>query len=224
MPIGVEYQAHVVAESDDGPGEVANTNWVGLWGVSRPARVRFLRAGDQTLDVTWFPAELLGAISISHYTATARPSGATCTSTGSTCRITGLVNSKPQTVTVSAHVGEDWVVATSEASSAVRPQPPIAVAPRRVAAGRPAWMSASGFSAGGQVTIRIDGVVGGRATADAGGAIGPLTVPVPRSVRDTAVFTATEEGPLGRRVVRYLGIPVLGARPPWRPASRPGRW
>ena len=84
-----------------------------------PTAVR-ATAGLLTATVTWkAPTDTGGGIT--GYTATASPSGRTCTTTGAlTCAITGLLNTKAYTVTVTAR-SAGGTGAASAKSAAVRP-------------------------------------------------------------------------------------------------------
>lgn len=67
----------------------------------QPRNVRVV-AGDASGAVSWQRPSGAGANSITGYTATASPGGATCTTTGLGCTITGLTNGTAYTVTVTA--------------------------------------------------------------------------------------------------------------------------
>ena len=84
-----------------------------------PTAVR-ATAGLLRATVTWkAPADTAGGIT--GYTATASPSGKTCTTTGTlTCTITGLLNTKPYTITVTAR-SAGGTSAASTKSTSVRP-------------------------------------------------------------------------------------------------------
>ena len=84
-----------------------------------PTAVR-ATAGLLSATVTWkAPTDTGGGIT--GYTATASPSGRTCTTTGAlTCAITGLLNTKAYTVTVTAR-SAGGTGAASAKSTAVRP-------------------------------------------------------------------------------------------------------
>jgi len=69
---------------------------------SAPCRVAAAR-GDEQVTVSWDVPPLTGASSITGYTATADPGGATCTTTRATeCAVGGLVNGTAYTFTVTA--------------------------------------------------------------------------------------------------------------------------
>lgn len=65
-----------------------------------PGSVRAVR-GDRRATVSWVPASN-GGRPITAYTVVASPGGASCTTTGGSCTVTGLVNGKPYTFTVTA--------------------------------------------------------------------------------------------------------------------------
>jgi hypothetical protein len=59
--------------------------------------------GDGTVAVSWTAPSSSGSMTISGYTATASPSGQTCTATGATsCTIMGLTDGSTQSITVTA--------------------------------------------------------------------------------------------------------------------------
>ena len=77
-------------------------------------------AGDMSAAVSWTAPDN-GGLSITGYTVTASPSGATCTTTGTlTCTVTGLVNGTNHTFTVVA-TNSVGTGAASAASGAVMP-------------------------------------------------------------------------------------------------------
>ena len=124
-------------------------------------------AADASAVVTWTPPATAGSSGVTGYTATASPSGATCTTTGATtCTLTGLVNGAAQTVTVQARNANG----ASAASAPSAPVTPVAVpgAPTGVTAvrgdGTLAVSWAAPLSTGGSP------VTGYTATAAPGGA------------------------------------------------------
>lgn len=79
-------------------------------------------AGDTIASVSWTAPTDTGGAPITHYTATASPGGATCTTTGATtCLFTGLKNGTAYTFTVTA-ANVAGTSAASAASTRVTPR------------------------------------------------------------------------------------------------------
>ena len=93
--------------------------------------------GDGTIAVSWAPPAWNGGAAVSGYTATASPSGRTCTSTGATsCTITGLTDGEPQTVSVAA--ANSVGTGSASPSAAATPYPSILTG-----AGADLWLDAN---------------------------------------------------------------------------------
>jgi Fibronectin type III domain len=89
------------------------------WSPSAPTAVT-TPPGDGKVAVSWTAPSSSGGSTISGYTATASPSGQTCTTTGATsCTITGLTDGSTQSITVTATNS----YGTGSASSAVNATP-----------------------------------------------------------------------------------------------------
>jgi hypothetical protein len=72
------------------------------WGPSAPTAVT-TTPRDGTVALSWTAPSSTGGSAITGYTATAAPSGQTCTTTGATsCTITGLTDGSTQSITVTA--------------------------------------------------------------------------------------------------------------------------
>lgn len=81
-------------------------------------------AGDATAQVSWTAPAANGGSTITGYTATAQPGGASCTTTGAlTCQVAALTNGTSYTFTVTA----SNAVGTGPASEASKPVVPDAV-------------------------------------------------------------------------------------------------
>ena len=84
--------------------------------------------GDTAVTVSWTPPTFLNTGTLTGYTATAAPDGATCaTTTATTCTISGLANGIAYSVTVAAHT----TIGDSGASTPgiATPEPPGATGP-----------------------------------------------------------------------------------------------
>jgi uncharacterized repeat protein (TIGR02543 family) len=137
---------------------------------SAPTEVSAI-GGDQKATVSW-TAPSSGGSTISGYTVTASPGGATCTTTGATtCEVTGLTNGTPYTFSVTA-TNAVGTSTPSAATQAVTPAPITYVVtydanggssvgngsfPRNGSiAAAPSSPSRAGFNFGGWSTVRDD--------------------------------------------------------------------
>jgi hypothetical protein len=98
-------------------------------------------AGSKKLTVTWLPPANNGGAPIIEYTATASPSGATCTTTSTSCIITGLTNGSTYTVTVTARNSAGRSPASQPSSPATPVQPPFVYQPIGTAVQAPSGMT-----------------------------------------------------------------------------------
>ena len=142
---------------------------------SAPMGVSALGASGSSATVSWSRSIDSGTSGTPSYTATASPSGASCTTMGTSCLITGL----SQQVTYSISVVATNRVGSSEASSpatltltssepAVDPFTTPAAA--SVGVGSAAGYAVAGFEAGITVQVFVNDTFYGTATTDASGA------------------------------------------------------
>ena len=81
--------------------------------------------GEQQATITWAASAWLGSGTLTGYTVTASPGGATCTTTTTSCTITGLTGGTTYTFTVVTHT----TAGTSPTSTASNPVTPTAPQP-----------------------------------------------------------------------------------------------
>ena len=152
--------------------------------------------GDTTATISWTAPSSFGTGTLTGYTATASPGGASCSTSGATtCTITGLVNGVTYTVTVVTH--------TTDGDSP--PSSPVTVTPAgaltiTVPASAALPSTAPGGTATAQlgtVTVSDGGIaVAWTATVSAtpfitGGGTGPETIPLTRVTYWSGPATAT---------------------------------
>ena len=89
-------------------------------GVSSPPVWVQATPGNGQVAVSWIAPHATGGASVTGYTVTAAPGGATCTSSTTSCVVTGLTNGVAYTFSVTATNGAG-VSAASSTSAAVTP-------------------------------------------------------------------------------------------------------
>ncbi len=146
-------------------------------------------AGDGTIALSWAAPAWNGGSPVTGYTATASPSGRTCTSTGATsCTISGLTDGETQTVTVAA----SNAVGTGSASqsAAATPYPSILTG-----AGADLWLDAND-----PATLYRSASCSGESPApgeavgcwrDKSGQLNTVTAPASAPVTNTTAFART---------------------------------
>lgn len=92
-----------------------------------PTGATATRSGSGKLTASWTAPSSNGGSAITGYTATATPTGKTCTSSGTSCSISGLTNGTSYTVTVTA-TNTVGTGSPSSASKAAYPYASITVA------------------------------------------------------------------------------------------------
>ena len=92
--------------------------WGHLVAPSAPSSATASAAGPTSIAVSWAAPQWDGGAPVTGYTATAEPSGATCSTAGTSCTIAGLALGQSYTVMVTANnpVGTGPVATTSAAS------------------------------------------------------------------------------------------------------------
>ena len=138
MPAGREYTFTVKARNIAGSSAASAASAVVKIGTFKPAApsVIKLRIGSSSLRVEWLRSTYNGGAKITQYVATAKPGGATCTSTGRSCVIEGLTAGQKYSVKVvavnavgtSAEVGSDRVlVGVQQGAKSIAQRSPLAV-------------------------------------------------------------------------------------------------
>ncbi|MER7008038.1 fibronectin type III domain-containing protein, partial [Dactylosporangium sp. NPDC000555] len=98
---GTSYTFTVVANGISGDSPASAPSVAVLPGPPGAPGAVTAVAGDTTATVTWNPPVNQGA-GVDHYTVTASPGGATCTTVANSCTVTGLANGTPYTFAVVA--------------------------------------------------------------------------------------------------------------------------
>ncbi|CAB4775275.1 unannotated protein [freshwater metagenome] len=131
---GTSYTFKVVATNGNGAGTLSGATAALLVGVVSDAPTDVTAtSGNQSAAISWTAPTNTGGVSITGYTVTASPGGATCTTTGTTCTVPGLTNKTAYVFTVVATnaVGDS---SPSTASSSATPQAEVPGMPGNVTA------------------------------------------------------------------------------------------
>ena len=122
---GTAYTFTVVATTASSGSSVASAASAPVTPVGPPPTSVAGVAGNTQVTVSWVAPAPAGP-TITGYTVTAAPGGATCTTTGATtCTVTGLTNGTPYTFTVVATTAANGNSQTSAPSAPVTPVVPI---------------------------------------------------------------------------------------------------
>ena len=150
---GRRYTVRITATTDEGVAR----SWVGaleasLVAPSQPQSIE-ANAGLFAIDVSWQPPADLGGANTVTYTATATPSGKSCTSSNLSCTITGLKAGTTYTIDVgAANTAGNGPLASVSATTAQPTHSFLDVPSSGWRNDAVAWMSSAGITTGCSAT------------------------------------------------------------------------
>jgi hypothetical protein len=236
---GTSYTFTVFTRSSvgDSPTSVASTPQTPYTLPGAPTHVT-ATARNRQATVSWTAPASLGTGTLTGYTATADPGGATCTTSTTSCTITGLANGTAYTFTVITRTTAGDSSASS-ASTAVTPAVPAAPPlPDQVPAGdgplssshtatftttsRTTTLTGTGFAPNTPITVGIHSTPQVLTTTltDSTGAFS-VEVTIPTGYTGAHTLLAVGLGP-DQATLRTLTLPITIAADPASPASSTG--